>query len=113
MKCKYCEKDHPKNHPHFKVVSRLSDKAFPTHEKKYPSAHEEADKQEKRKFGDKPYKKLQKVDSSLAKHELAGKNSKTGKIEVSEKVPKKLRNEVAFHEKAENKILRENERKRK
>lgn len=88
----------------YKVVKKLEDKGFPTHDKKYHSAHEEADKKEKKKFG-KDYESMKKVDSKLSKHELAGKNLKSGKLEVSSKVPKKYRKEVSYHEEMENKIL--------
>lgn len=101
--CKICGIKHPENQLH--VVSKLSDKGFPVHSKNYKSAHEQANKKEKEKFP-KGYEKLKKLDENLSKHELAGKNTKTGKIEVSKKVPKSLRKEVAFHEKTENKILR-------
>ena len=103
MKCPTCGKSHGKGTPH--IISKLTDKGFPTHSKKYPSAHEQADKAEKKKFP-KGYSKLEKLDKQVGRHELVGKNTKTGKIEVSSKVPKSLRKEVAFHEKVENKILR-------
>lgn len=88
----------------YKTVNKLERKGFPTDKKKYPEAHEAADKKEKKKFG-KGYEKMKKVDDKLKKGELAGKNFKSGKIEVSKKVPKNLRKEVAYHEKIENKIL--------
>lgn len=111
MKCTYCGKDHEKNHIHFRIVSRLSDKGYPTHARKYAASHEEADKKEKKAYGSKSYNAMKKVDSKLDKHELAGKNFKSGKVEVSKKVPKKYRNEVAFHEKKESESLRKNEAK--
>ena len=89
----------------YKVVKKLKEKGFPTSSKHYPEAHEEADKKEKKKFG-KGYKSMKKVDDKLDKGELAGKNFKSGKLEVSSKVPKKYRKEVAYHEEVENKILR-------
>ena len=46
------------------------------------------------------------MDETIPDDELIGKNSKSGKITVSKKVPKKLRAEVAFHEKVESKKLR-------
>lgn len=105
MKCPTCGKQHGKDHPH--IVSGITDKGFPTHSKGYASAHEQADKAEKKKYP-KGYPKLKKLDQEVGKHELIGKNSKSGKIEVSKKVPKSLRKEVAFHEEVENKILRKN-----
>ena len=106
MKCKQCGKNHPIGTPHpLHLVEKLSDKGFPTHAKKYKEAHEQADKLEKKKFP-KGYQEMKKKDLTLNKHELAGKNTKNGKLEVSKKVPPKLRKEVAYHEEVENKILR-------
>lgn len=106
MKCHKCGQDHDKSHAHFKVMNTLSDKGFPTHSKKYHSAHELANKKEKEKFGKKAFKEVEKIDRKLGNHELAGKNTRSGKIEVSKKIPEKYRNEVAYHEKIENKALR-------
>lgn len=105
MKCNKCGKSHESTHPHFKLVKELNDKGFPTHSPKYASAHEKANKVEKKAYP-KGYKEMQKVDRKLSKHELAGKNERSGKIEVSKKVPKHLREEVALHEKVENKAIR-------
>jgi hypothetical protein len=104
--CKHCGVNHPKDNDKYKVVHKIPDRGFPVSSKRYKSDHEQADKAEKKKFGAKSYDKMKKVDAGLHKHELAGKNSKTGKIEVSEKVPPKYRKEVAYHEKVENKKLR-------
>lgn len=105
--CKICGENHStQTHPSYKVVQKLNDKKFPTHSKHYPTAHEEADKIEKKMFGSKQYNSLKDIASELHKHELMGKNKKNGKIEISQKVPKKYRQEVAFHEKVENIILR-------
>lgn len=104
--CAKCQKKHRENHPHFQIKSRLTDKGFPTHSKRYANAHEQADKAEKKKFGKKDYDEMKKVDAKLAKHELAGKNLKSGKLEVSKKVPIAHRKQVAFHEMVENKKLK-------
>lgn len=102
--CKKCGKTHGPNHPH--IVSRLREKGYPTSSKRYPSAHEEASKEEKERYP-KGYAKLKKLDIQAGeKHELLGTNKKNGKIEVSKKVPKPLRSEVAFHEKVESNVLR-------
>lgn len=107
MKCKVCGKTHDKpDHPHYRLVSSLHDSGFPTHSDRYGNAHEKANRAEKAQFGSKSYDALGRVDKGLKKHELAGKNLKSGKIEVSKKVPKKLRDEVAFHEGIESKALR-------
>jgi len=89
----------------YKVVKDLKAKGWPTATRRYKEAHEMADKAEKKKYG-KSYEYMKKVDSSLKKGELAGKNTKTGKIEVSKKVPKKYRSEVAMHERVEYKDLK-------
>jgi hypothetical protein len=80
-----------------KVVSKIKKKGYPTAEKDYATSHEKADKVEKKTYP-KGYKKMQKVDDKIPKGELAGTHSKKGKIEISKKVPKKLRKEVATHE---------------
>jgi hypothetical protein len=110
MSCRHCGRSH-KTADHFKLVEKLSDKGFPKSSKKYPTAHEEASKKEKMKFPRKDYDTLKKMDYNTPRGELLGKNTKKGKIEVSKKVPAKLRKEVAFHEKAENKILRSKRKK--
>lgn len=105
MKCKHCGKGHS-TATHYKVTSKLTDKGFPTHPKKsYQKSHEAANRAEKKKYP-KGYEEMKKIDSRLGKHELVGKNTKSGKIEVSKKVPAKLRSEVAYHEKVESENLR-------
>lgn len=105
--CSKCNKDHPNDHRHFVLDNKLEDAGFPTHPKgKYKAAHREADTKEKAKFGARDYNKLKRIDAKLPKHELAGKNTKSGKIEVSKKIPKKYDKEIAYHERTENKILR-------
>jgi hypothetical protein len=107
MKCKICGRSHEKSdHPHYRLVSDLHDSGYPTHSRKYHSAHAKANAAEKASFGDASFRAMNKVDAGLKKHELAGKNTKTGKIEVSKKVPKKYRDEVALHEEVESKALR-------
>lgn len=89
----------------YHLEKEISDKGFPRSEKRYEAAHKQADIQEKKDFP-KGYEEMKHVDARLGRHELSGKNLKGGKIEVSEKVPKKLRQEVAEHEFIENRILR-------
>lgn len=96
----------------YKVVKELRSKGWPTANKHYKEAHEIADKTEKNKYG-KSYEYMKKVDAKLKRGELAGKNTKTGKIEVSAKVPKKYRNEVALHEKKEYEVLKKIDKKSK
>jgi len=107
MKCKICGKSHEKSsHEHYNLVSDLRDNGYPVHEGKYNSAHRKANAAEKAVFGEAKFRAMNKVDAGLKKHELAGKNLKTGKIEVSKKVPPKFREEVALHEAVESKQLR-------
>lgn len=113
--CKHCGLSHPdsfhteKNDTDYTIKKKLNDKGYPTHAKDYPTAHEEASKAEKKKFP-KGYKALKKMDYKLPKHELAGKNLRSGKVEVSKKVPANRRAEVAFHEHVESQKLRENKK---
>jgi len=107
MKCKICGKVHEKtNHPHYVIVRDLHDSGYPTHSRSYDRAHRKANRVEKEVFGHTNFDAMKKVDAGLKKHELAGKNTKTGKIEVSKKVPKKYRDEVALHKYVESKALR-------
>jgi len=104
-KCSHCGSPH---HPStYHTEKYITDEGFPIHpsKRKYERAHEKADKAEKKAFPE-GYEEMKKVDAKLGKHELAGKNTKTGKIEVSKKVPPKLRKEVALHEKVESKALK-------
>lgn len=87
-----------------KLMKKLTDKGFPTHSKRYAYAHEEADKVEKKKYPS-GYKKLRKEERGISKHELIGKNTRSGKIEVESKF-KKNKSEIALHERTENNILR-------
>ncbi len=106
MKCQICRKSHKDaQHPHYMLMSELNDSGFPVDTPEYLKAHHEANKAEKEQYP-KGYEKMKSVDAKLSKHELAGKNLKSGKIEVSAKVPKKLRAEVALHEEVESKALR-------
>jgi len=112
-KCEKCDDYHKSGHPHFGVVKKLSEKGFPVHEKKYATAHAKANAAEKKKFGKKAFKELAKLDEKAGhKHKLIGKNLKSGKLEVSKSVPKRFRDEVAYHEKVENDILTAKKKRR-
>jgi hypothetical protein len=102
-KCKVCGKDHKAS---YHLANKISAKGYPVSQKGYKTAHEETSKKEKAKFPRKDYTRLKHMDETIPDDELIGKNSKSGKITVSKKVPKKLRAEVAFHEKVESKKLR-------
>ena len=101
-KCKHCGGIHPST---YHTEKYIKDEGFPTHDKRYAEAHEAADKAEKKKYPT-GYEKLKKIVRKTSKGQLLGKSTKSGAVDVSEKVPKKLRPEVAYHEKVENKSLR-------
>lgn len=75
-------------------------KSFPQSFKKFAAANRYASKLEKQKFP-KGFKKLEKIDHNLPSGEILGHINKNGNILISQKVPKKLRGEVAFHERIE------------
>lgn len=66
--------------------------------KKEKLAYRAALRAEKNAFSKKDFEELKKVVRNLPKGELAGKTTKGGKIKVSKKVPRRLREEVAFNE---------------
>ena len=85
-------------------VNKLSDHGYPTNSSHYKSAHEEADKKEKKKYP-KGYSVLKKEEKHLGKHELMGKNTKSGRIEVEKKF-KSHGKEIEYHERTEHKNLK-------
>lgn len=84
----------------YKLVDKIEKRGFPTSSKLYKKAHRIANKYEKKKYP-KGFKDMEKIDEKLPNHQLAGTNKKSGKLEVSKKVPPKYRKEVAFHERTE------------
>lgn len=66
----------------------------------YGTAHEEADKLEKKKYG-RSYDELKHQILSMPKNQFMGMNTVNGLVMVSSIVPPKYREEVAFHEHAE------------
>lgn len=78
-------------------VDKILRKGYPTSAKVYKEAHAEADQAEKKKYP-KGYAKMKTVDEKLKADELAGTHKRSGKVEVSKKVPGRLREEVAYHE---------------
>lgn len=101
-KCKKCGEDHDIS---YHLKDKIAHGGYPRSQKSYKSAHNEADKKEKAAYP-KGYEKMKRIDAKLPEKQDSGTNTKSGKIEVSKKVPKNLRKEVAYHEKVENKILR-------
>jgi restriction endonuclease Mrr len=95
-----------------KVVKQLKNTGFPTHSPYYKTAHREADNAERRTFP-KAYQAMKKVDKKLSKNALAGKNLKSGKIEVSQKVPPAYRRDVILHERTESLAIKRLSKKRK
>jgi hypothetical protein len=90
----------------YKVKKSLkaNENKFPLNRKDFKKAHLKANKEEKKKYPS-GFKKLTKLEHGLKHDELLGHSTKSGKIEVSSKVPKKYRKEVALHESVENKAL--------
>lgn len=86
----------------YEVVNGIARKGYPTASKDYHRAHELANEKEKKKYP-KQYSAMKKIDAHLAKGTLAGTHTKSGKIKVSSKVPKKDRADVAYHEYVEHK----------
>lgn len=86
------------------ILSKLSDHGYPISSKNYHEAHAEADIAEKKKYPN-GYQKLKKMQKHLGKHELMGKNTKKGKIEVEGRF-RNYKDEIAYHERVESKTLK-------
>lgn len=84
----------------FKVSSKIERRGYPTSASNYKVAHSEADNAEKKKYP-KGYRKLKVIDDKISINQLAGSHTRSGKVIVSRKVPRKLRPEVAYHERKE------------
>jgi hypothetical protein len=87
-----------------KLVKKLVDKGFPVSSRHYATAHELADKKEKKAYP-KGYEKLKKDEHQLKPKELMGRNTRSGKIEIEKKFSK-YKNEIALHERIENKEIK-------
>lgn len=87
------------------IKTKLVNRGYPTDSKNYREAHAEADNAERKRYP-KAYKDMKRVDSKLSRNELSGKNTRSGKIEISKKVPKRDRADVALHERTEHKALK-------
>jgi hypothetical protein len=86
------------------IVNKLSDNGYPTSSRNYKTAHSEADNAEKKKYPS-GYNKLKHAEKKLGKHELMGKNTKSGKIEVEKKY-KNYKEEISYHERKEHYALK-------
>ena len=90
----------------YKVVNGfISRIGYPEHDPNYKVAHNEANQKEKEKYP-KGYLRLKKLDKKVPEGKMIGHNTKSGKLSVSNKVPKKLRAEVSYHELEESKALK-------
>lgn len=83
-----------------KLVKKITRKHDPYKNKIVRESHRIADKLEKAKYPH-GYNTLKRIGNNLGKHELLGEHTRTGAVEISAKVPKKLRREVAYHERIE------------
>ena len=89
-----------------KIVKKLTDKGWPIQNKKYPHAHEMADKAEK-KADPKTYKKINKMEHKLGKHEIMSKaTKKKGIVEIEKKFSKnrKVKKNLIVHEMKEHQV---------
>ena len=72
--------------------------------KKWKKAHPAANRAVLKKFGSKTAKAINKI--KVPSSELLGSHTRTGKIKVSSRVPKKLRGAIAYHEKVEHRLMK-------
>ena len=90
----------------FEVVKNIYDGHFPRTSRKYPRSHRRSSGLEKRRFGAKAFKNLTRIiQRKIPKGQLAGTNTKRGKLEVNKRIPPKFRPEVGFHEGVESKLM--------
>lgn len=85
----------------YKVVKSIPEKGYPTKGANYHDAHMDANDAEKRVYGKKAFKETLKTDKKLPPHQQAATHTRGGKIKISDKVPKKERQEDALHEMVE------------
>ena len=90
----------------YKIVPKIKRKGWPTSSKKWKKAHSEANKYERKRFGKRAFKAVQKIVESMPQDELLGTHTKTGKIRISKRVPKKYRPQIAAHERFEHRIMK-------
>jgi hypothetical protein len=90
----------------YKLVTRIKRKGWPTTSKKWRKAHNEANKHERKRFGKRAFKAVQKIVERMPPDELLGTHTKTGKIRISSRVPKKYRPQIAAHERFEHRLMR-------
>lgn len=99
----------------YTLVKRIKKTGFPVFTKsgrvstKWKKSHQAANRAEKKRFGKRAFKALNKV--KLPKDELYGSHTKSGKILISSRIPKKFRGQVAYHEKVESRLMRKKVKK--
>lgn len=71
--------------------------------KRWEKAHPAANRATLKKYGPKVAKAVNKI--KVPKDELLGSHTRTGKIKVSSRVPKKLRPAIKYHERIEHMIM--------
>lgn len=92
-----------------RVVKRIKKAGWPVYTKsgsisaKWKKSHASANKAVLKAMGSKVAKQVNKI--KVPKKELLGSHTRTGKIKVSLRVPKKLRKAIALHEKVEHKLM--------
>lgn len=82
-----------------KLLNKIPIKGYPRTSKCYKQAHQRANIAEIKKYGKQHFNKLNKlIKTILPINELAGKHTKQGIIQLSNKIPKRYRNQIKFHE---------------
>lgn len=93
------------------VKKRIKDTGWPVHtksghvSKRWEKAHPAANKAAKRKFGSKAAKEIATIVKRTPKGELLGKHTRSGKIIISSRVPKRLRPAIVLHERTEHRLM--------
>lgn len=77
--------------------------------KKWEKAHPAANKAVLKAMGSKVAKAVNKI--KVPKTELLGSHTKSGKIIISKRVPKKLRGAIVYHEKVEHRLMTKKKRR--
>lgn len=101
----------------YKLVNRIKRSGWPVFtrsgkvSKKWKKAHPAANRAVLKKFGSKTAKAMNKI--RIPKSELLGSHTRSGKIKISSRVPKKLIPAIAHHEKVEHRLMKKKRRKSK
>jgi len=92
-----------------KVVKSIKKTGWPVYtqsgrvSKKWKKAHPAANRAVLKAMGSKVAKAVNKI--KVPNNELLGSHTRTGKIKVSSRVPKRLRGAIAYHEKVEHRLM--------